>query len=99
MDPSVREAVEVLLTPLIRSLGPTHTKLLTILRSFPAASEALALRVLNILTENGKPGPSIVAMVKTLMLERDLDARFLIPIAADMDKVGPFACRSSTLYC
>ena len=87
MDASVQEAVGVLLTPLIRSLGPTHTKLLTILRSFPPASETLALRVLSILTESGKPGPNIVALVKTLMLERDLDARFLIPIAGEMDKV------------
>jgi symplekin len=88
MDASVQEAVGVLLTPLIRSLGPSHTKLLTILRSFPSASETLALRVLSILTESGKPGPNIVALVKTLMLERDLDARFLIPIAGEMDKVG-----------
>lgn len=87
VDPSVQEAIGILLTPLIRSLGPTNAKLLGILRNFPAAAEGLALRVLSILTESGKPGPGIVALVKALMIERDLDAKFLIPIAGDMDKV------------
>jgi len=46
----------------------------------------LALRVLTIFTEHGRPSGPLVALVKSLITERDLDARFLIPIIAEMDK-------------
>ena len=87
METSVQEAVQDLLTPLIRSLGSTHGKLLTLLRTFPRGAESLALRVLHILTENGRPSAQLVALVKSLIAERDLKAPFLIPIIGEMDKV------------
>lgn len=87
MDGSVQEAIQELITALIRSLGPGHTKLTTIMRSFPTGAESLALRVLTIFTESGRPTPQVVSLVKSLIAERDLDARFLIPIIAEMDKV------------
>ena len=87
MDVSVQEAIQDLITALIRSLGPNHGKLLTLMRTFPSGAESLALRVLTIFTENGRPSPPIVSLVKSLLSERDLDARFLIPIIAEMDKV------------
>ncbi|KAF8518981.1 Symplekin tight junction protein C terminal-domain-containing protein [Hysterangium stoloniferum] len=86
MDTSVQEAIQDLITALIRSLGPTHGKLLTLLRTFPPGAETLALRVLTIFTDGGRPSSTIVALVKSLITERDLDARFLIPIIAEMDK-------------
>ncbi|EAU90241.2 cleavage/polyadenylation specificity factor [Coprinopsis cinerea okayama7 len=86
MDISVQEAIQELITQLIRSLGPNHGKLLTLLRTCPKGSENLALRVLNIFTEHGRPSAQLVALVKSLINERDLDARFLIPIIAEMDK-------------
>lgn len=88
MDVTVQEAIQELITALIRSLGPTHGKLLTLLRTFPPGAETLALRVLTIFTENGRPNATLVALVKSLITERDLDARFLIPIIAEMDKVS-----------
>ena len=87
MDPTVQEAIQDLITPLIRSLGSTHGKLLTLMRQCPAGSESLLLRVLTIFTEHGRPSAQLVALVKSLIAERDLDARFLIPIIAEMDKV------------
>lgn len=87
MDVTVQEAIQQLITALVRSLGPSHGKLLTLLRTFPRGADTLALRVLTIFTENGRPSPTIVALVKSLITERDLDARFLIPIVAEMDKV------------
>lgn len=87
MDESVQATIQHLITPLVRALGQNHNKLLTLLRTFPPGSETLALRVLHIFTENGRPSHSIVTLVKTLVSERDLDARFLIPIIAEMDKV------------
>lgn len=88
MDESVQKAIQDLITALIRSLGPSHPKLMSLMRSFPPLAESLALRVLTIFTENGRPSAPLVTLVKSLMLEREaLDARFLIPIIAEMDKV------------
>ena len=87
MDISVQEAIQSLITALIRSLGPNHKQLLEVLRSCPEGSESLALRVLTIFTEHGRPSSPLVALVKNLVWERNLDARFLIPVIAEMDKV------------
>jgi symplekin len=89
MDISVQEAIQQLITALIKSLGSSHGKLLTLMRNCPSGAESLALRVLNIFTETGRPSPQLVSLVKALINERDLDARFLIPIIAEMDKVTP----------
>lgn len=89
MDISVQEAVQDLITALIKSLGSSNGKLLTLMRTCPPGSESLALRVLTIFTEHGRPSAQLVALVKGLISERDLDARFLIPIIAEMDKVKP----------
>ena len=88
MDQTVQEAIQDLITALIRSLGPSHGKLLTLMRQCPPGSESLALRILTIFTEHGRASAQLVALVKALISERDLDARFLIPIIAEMDKVG-----------
>lgn len=87
MDISVQTHIQDIITPLIRALGSTHGKLLTLMRTFPPGAESLALRVVNIFTENGRPSSQLVALVKALSTERELDARFLIPIIAEMDKV------------
>jgi hypothetical protein len=87
MEETVQETIQQLITPLIRALGPSHGKLLTLLRTFPPGAESLALRVLTIFTETARPSAQLVALVKGLISERDLDARFLIPIIAEMDKV------------
>ncbi|KAH9032328.1 Symplekin tight junction protein C terminal-domain-containing protein [Lactarius hengduanensis] len=86
MHTSVQEAIQDLITALVRSLGPGHGKLLTLMRTFPPGAETLALRIMNIFTEHGRPSAQLVALVKGLIAERDLDARFLIPIIAEMDK-------------
>jgi len=86
MDVSVQGAIQDLITALVRSLGPGHGKLLTLMRTFPPGAETLALRILNIFTEQGRPNAQLVALVRGLIAERDLDARFLIPIIAEMDK-------------
>ncbi|KAI6016044.1 Symplekin tight junction protein C terminal-domain-containing protein [Pisolithus microcarpus] len=86
MDVSVQEAIQSLITALVKSLGSNNGKLLTLMRTCPRGSESLALRVLTIFTEHGRPSSQLVALVKGLISERDLDARFLIPIIAEMDK-------------
>ncbi|KAF5374859.1 hypothetical protein D9758_000263 [Tetrapyrgos nigripes] len=86
MDSTVQEAIQELITALVQSLGPNHGKLLTLMRTCPSGSESLALRILTIFTERERPSAQMVALVKGLINERDLDARFLIPIIAEMDK-------------
>lgn len=87
MDISVQEQVQGLISPLIRALGSSHGRLLTLLRTFPNGAESLALRIIAIFTDSGRPSAQLVTLVKALVSERDLDARFLIPIIAEMDKV------------
>ncbi|KAL4250329.1 hypothetical protein ABKN59_005891 [Abortiporus biennis] len=86
MEVTVQESIQRLITPLIRALGSGHGKLLTLLRTFPRGAETLALRVLSIFTENQRPSAQLVALVKGLLNDRELDPRFLIPIIAEMDK-------------
>ena len=87
MDSSVQEHIQELISPLIRALGSSHGRLLTLLRTFPPGAESLALRIIAIFTDSGRPSAQLVTLVKALVSERDLDARFLIPIIAEMDKV------------
>lgn len=81
---TIQDIVEEKLTPLIRSLGPTQ-KLLDILRNFPAGADKLALRVVTTLSAEGS-GPLLVHVIRTLMSERELDARFIIPVIGELDK-------------
>jgi len=67
MDVSVQEAIQDLITALIRSLGPGHGKLLTLMRTFPPGAETLALRILNIFTEQGRPNSQLgISMLVSL---------------------------------
>ncbi|CUA78065.1 Symplekin [Drosophila melanogaster] [Rhizoctonia solani] len=86
MESTVQEAMQDLLAPLVRSLGPTNAKLLSLIKTFEPGAESLILRIIKILTENGRPNANLVALVKELIAERDLDARFLMPIIGEMDK-------------
>ncbi|KAF8757940.1 Symplekin tight junction protein C terminal [Rhizoctonia solani] len=86
METTVQEAMQDLLAPLVRSLGPTNAKLLSLIKTFEPGAESLILRIIKILTENGRPNANLVALVKELISERNLDARFLMPIIGEMDK-------------
>ncbi|KAG8760401.1 hypothetical protein FRC11_000462 [Ceratobasidium sp. 423] len=86
MEVTVQEAMQDLLAPLVRSLGPTNAKLLSLIKTFEPGAESLILRIIKILTENGRPNANLVTLVKELIAERNLDARFLMPIIGEMDK-------------
>jgi symplekin len=87
MDTTVQVAVQDHITALIRSLGSANPALLNVLKHFPPGAETLALRIVTIFTSNQRPSPAFVAVVKTLVIERDLKSEFIIPIIAQMDKV------------
>lgn len=86
LDESVRAGLETLLTPLIRNLGPGNEPLLALLRNFPPPAEQLALHMLQTLTESGKSTPELISLVTSLVKERDLDVKFLLPIASELDR-------------
>lgn len=81
----VQQAIETHIVQLIRALGPSHPRLVTLLRNFPAGADSLALCILKTLTEKSRT-PAIVELVKELVDSRDVDPRFLVPIMADLDK-------------
>ncbi|KAG9047536.1 hypothetical protein FS837_002060 [Tulasnella sp. UAMH 9824] len=86
MEPSVQDALQALIVPLVRTLGPNNSTLLDLLREFKPEAESLALRILSIWTENARPTPGIISVVKDLLAERELDPKFLIIIIGEMDK-------------
>jgi symplekin len=88
MDETIQEAVQELITALIRPMGSNNASLLTILRHFPAGSEGLVLRVVTILTAGNRPSAALVALMKTLVAEKDLGFNFIIPIIGEMDKAS-----------
>lgn len=86
MKAEVRVFVQSLFAPLVRALGPSNAKVLALLGNYPAGSEDLALRMLAVLTQNGKVPVSISTLIKDLAKEKDLNPRFMVPIIADLDK-------------
>jgi len=86
MDAPVQEAVQELILPLVKGLGPNNGKLLMVLRAFPTGAESLALRVLTFFTSESRPTPPLIAVVRGLVAERELDPRFIVPILGEMDK-------------
>jgi symplekin len=84
IPPPIQAKVEELLAPLIKSLGPSK-KLLEILKAFPPGAEPLALRVVKTLSAEGSSGV-LVPVIRSLLAERELDPRFVIPVIGELDK-------------
>jgi symplekin len=87
MDSSVQEVVQELLVRPIHAIGPKNSKLLEYLKEYPEGAETLILKILSVFTEGSRPTPNIVTLVKGLVADRGADARFLMLIIGEMDKV------------
>ncbi|RKP11025.1 Symplekin tight junction protein C terminal-domain-containing protein [Thamnocephalis sphaerospora] len=83
---SVQRVIRQQLYPLVKSMGMNSPALLQLLRTFPKGGETLALRILIILTDKVPPSARLVEVVKAMYQQRELDARFLIPIVSGLDK-------------
>ena len=88
MDPTVQEVVQELLVRPIQAIGPNNPRLLGYLKNYPEGAETLVLKILNVFTDGMRPAPSIIGLVKTLLADRGADARFLMFIISEMDKVN-----------
>ncbi|CAH7671475.1 Symplekin tight junction protein C terminal-domain-containing protein [Phakopsora pachyrhizi] len=87
MLPHVQESVNKLITPLIRTLGGKHGKIISLIQNCQSGSEKLILRVLSILTEKGKLPASIVEVIKSMSASSNiLSPRFIIPTIGDLKK-------------
>ncbi|CAH7687460.1 Symplekin tight junction protein C terminal-domain-containing protein [Phakopsora pachyrhizi] len=78
---------DVLITPLIRTLGGKHGKIISLIQNCQSGSEALILRVLSILMEKGKLPASIVEVIKSMSASsNNMLPRFIIPTIGDLKK-------------
>ncbi|GAA5879509.1 hypothetical protein JCM3774_002703 [Rhodotorula dairenensis] len=86
MTPSVRESIEELYVPLIRSLGLKHPGILAILGDFPEGSDKLVLKMLDVLAAKAKLPSDILALIKQVAAKRDLDSQFYLLILPECHK-------------
>ncbi|WAQ81727.1 hypothetical protein PtA15_2A38 [Puccinia triticina] len=87
MPGQVQESVNELITPLVRTLGGKHPKIVSLIQNCLSGSESLVLRILSILTEKGKPPAGIIEAVKNLASKSsDLSPRFIIPMIGELTK-------------
>ncbi|SCZ93130.1 BZ3500_MvSof-1268-A1-R1_Chr6-2g08480 [Microbotryum saponariae] len=87
LQPMAQEHILSLITPLIKSLGITNPELLKAIDLAPEGSDALLLRVLNLLGEKLPRLPSgIIQSLKKIAKERVLDPQFYVMIVSECDK-------------
>ncbi|KAH9823539.1 Symplekin tight junction protein C terminal-domain-containing protein [Melampsora americana] len=88
VSPHIRDCVQQLITPLIRSLGAKHQKIVSLIENCQAGSESLVLRILSISTEKGgKPPQVIIEAIKHLAsTSTSLSPRFIIPMIGELNK-------------
>ena len=83
----IQKHIRFLFTMLIRSMGPKHPKILSIIQHAPIGSESLVLRMIEILMENGKLAKILINLVKSLSMEKTLDPRYLVLVLPELSKV------------
>jgi symplekin len=84
---NIQRVIRIHIQPLIKSIGINSPKLLEVIRNFKTGADALAIRVLFILTEKcTKTTPELVNMVKDMYNSRDLNPKFLVPIFGALTK-------------
>ncbi|KAG0140155.1 hypothetical protein CROQUDRAFT_665580 [Cronartium quercuum f. sp. fusiforme G11] len=85
MTTIVQEAVQRLITPMIRTLGPKHPKLGLLVQNCPKGAEPLILRILNIFTEKGGKAPMVmIEAIKSL--GNNQSPRLIIATIGEMNK-------------
>ncbi|GAA6055098.1 hypothetical protein JCM3770_001798 [Rhodotorula araucariae] len=86
MQPFAQDALEELIAPLIRSLGLKHEGLLDLVGRFPPGSDKLMFRVLEIASDKNKLPSSVIALIRQVAADRDLDPRFYPIILPECNK-------------
>ncbi|GAA6019541.1 hypothetical protein JCM11491_001331 [Sporobolomyces phaffii] len=86
MAPFARASVLELVAPLIRSLGIKHPGIVHLFGHFPPGSDALLLKVIEILADKQKLPTNMVQLIKNVAAERDLDSKIYALIMPDCHK-------------
>ncbi|GAA5853597.1 hypothetical protein JCM9279_005069 [Rhodotorula babjevae] len=86
MQPFAQDALEELIAPLIRSLGLKHEGLLDLVGRFPAGSDKLMFRVLEIAADKSKLPSNVTGLIRQVAAERELDQRFYPIILPECSK-------------
>ncbi|BGO91177.1 hypothetical protein NBRC10512_005729 [Rhodotorula toruloides] len=86
MQPYAQGSLEELIVPLMRALGIKHPGVLELLGDFPAGSDKLVLRCIDILADKSKLPSNIIALIKEVAAKRDLDSRFYAIIVPECGK-------------
>ncbi|KAI9289976.1 Symplekin tight junction protein C terminal-domain-containing protein [Umbelopsis sp. AD052] len=82
----VQRIIRQHITGLIRNIGMHSPKLLEIIGNFAPGGETLIVRILVVLCDTVRPTPELVDVVKKVYQERNLDAKFLIPVISGFNK-------------
>jgi symplekin len=87
----IQEHLQTLVLPPIKRLasgkdGVGLTKVLALIENAPTGCDTLVLRILGALSEKGRMAEPLSKLIKTLAIERDLSARYLIPIIGELGK-------------
>ncbi|KAM3578171.1 hypothetical protein VKS41_009406 [Umbelopsis sp. WA50703] len=84
--PQVQRIIRQHITTLIRRIGMQSPKLLEIIGNFAPGGETLIIRFLVVLCDTVRPSSELVEVVKKVYQERNLDAKFLIPVISGFTK-------------
>ncbi|GAA6041092.1 hypothetical protein JCM8097_004714 [Rhodosporidiobolus ruineniae] len=86
LQPFAREALEELIQPLMRALGIKHEGLVELVSNFPEGSDALVLKVFEILVGKARLPNTILIGIKNVASKRDIDPRFYALIIPECSK-------------
>lgn len=103
---AIQKQIRALLDPVLRRIYAENADALfeQVFRSFPVGGESLFLRMLAMVTKTTSVSPALIAIVKEVVEQRSLDARYLLPVLHGLEKASGdwldvCACRSSHFYC
>lgn len=87
LAPRIQQALRHDIHPLVRNIGMHSPILLNLLREYPHGSEGLALKCMwDLLDRGAKPTKELVGTWRNAYLERQMDARSIIPVLPYLEK-------------
>ncbi|GAA5855379.1 hypothetical protein JCM8547_009056 [Rhodosporidiobolus lusitaniae] len=86
LQPFACESLEELIVPLMKALGLKHEGLLKVIGEFPEGSDNLVLKVFDILVGKTKLPSNVIALIKNVAAQRDIDSRFYALIVPECNK-------------
>jgi symplekin len=87
LSPSVQRSVRAEIYPVVRTLGMSSPQLIKAIRNLTPGTETLALKCIWDLLDRGtKPTKELIAIIKTLIVAKKVDAKALLAILSSLEK-------------